>query len=348
MQTAVMSLRDDCDKKFVEEMNRSLGSTVRKCVELAGSMDEEEVNVPMIELYTAVTPQKNQGGEYHIGYVYIHMCMHVYLTICLHAGNTPGWFMGSVAKAAAVIKKRVSLGSPGGDFEGTAQFEEADGNGKGESEMNKRATIVDDALHVLDDHQDELKKQIALEAEIELEKKKAEEERLRLMMNVEGKMEKKSHNVWQKRYFILSTRYDNGNAFIYTYRSPKHSLITYLLCMHVYLENNPVYNLVWYKKKGDSAANSIACSTILTMTLRESSRPVSFLTDKGTLLLSHEIDEDCDDDYVEVRPSKNNKGMYVCVFICIHPNGTNTHYWMNYTITYVYKHLYIYTYLYKS
>ena len=81
IQTAVMSLRDDCDKKFVEEMNRSLASTVRKCAELAESMNEEDVNNPMIELYTAVTPQKNQGGKYHIGYVCIHVCMNVYLTI---------------------------------------------------------------------------------------------------------------------------------------------------------------------------------------------------------------------------------------------------------------------------
>ena len=121
-----------------------------------------------------------------------------------------------MAKAAAVIKKRVSLGSPGGDtVGGMARLEEADDD---ESEIDMRATIVDDALHVLDGHQDEIKKQIALDAEIELENKKAEEERLRLMMNVEGKMEKKSHNVWQKRYFILSTRYDDGNMFIHTYR----------------------------------------------------------------------------------------------------------------------------------
>ena len=75
-----------------------------------------------------------------------------------------------------------------------------------------------------------------------------------------------------------------------------------------------MYNLVWYKKRGDSAANSIACSTIVTMTLRESSRPVSFSTEKGNLLLSHEIDEDLDDEYFEVRPSK---GVYICLFVYV-------------------------------
>ena len=72
-------------------------------------------------------------------------------------------------------------------------------------------------------------------------------------------------------------------------------------------DKTPVYNLVWYKKKGDTAANSIECSSIITMTLRESSRPLSFMTKKGTLLMSHEIDEDSHEDYVEVKQSKGNQ-----------------------------------------
>ena len=126
-------------------------------------------------------------------------------TTVVHAGNTPGWFMGSVKKAAAVIKRRASMGAGTG-----ALLEEEVVSVKKNEDNEMRATIMDDALHVLDDHQDALKKLVAEEAEIEFQKKKAEEERLRLMMNIEGKMEKKSHNVWQKRHFILSTRYDDG------------------------------------------------------------------------------------------------------------------------------------------
>ena len=136
-------------------------------------------------------------------------------------------------------------------------------------------------------------------------------------------------------------------SFIHT--DPHLLLANICLCIHIYLENNPVYNLVWYKKKGDSAANSIACSTILTMTLRESSRPVSFLTDKGILLLSHEIDEDGDDDCVEVRPSKSHKGMYMYTYahicICIHPNGTNS--LLGELLNYVCIHTFAQTYTYK-
>ena len=113
--------------------------------------------------------------------------------------------MGSVKKAAEVIKRRTSMGVGTGPL----LEEEVDTIKKNEDD-EMRATIMDDALHVLDDHQDALKKLVAEEAEIEFQKKKAEEERLRLMMNIEGRMEKKSHNVWQKRHFILSTRYNDG------------------------------------------------------------------------------------------------------------------------------------------
>lgn len=56
-----MSLRDDCDKNFVEEINRSLASTIRKCDELARSDEVGESNIKLIELYTAVTPERKQG-----------------------------------------------------------------------------------------------------------------------------------------------------------------------------------------------------------------------------------------------------------------------------------------------
>ena len=91
-------------------------------------------------------------------------------------------------------------------------------------DLEQRESLIGDMMDVLNQHQEDLKQQAMLEAEAVLEEKRAEEERLKLMMNVEGKMEKKSHNVWQKRYFKLSTRYD--------------------------AENKPVYTLVWYKKKG--------------------------------------------------------------------------------------------------
>ena len=92
------------------------------------------------------------------------------------------------------------------------------------------------------------------------------------------------------------------------------------ICVCVCIDDKPVYNLVWYKKKGDSAANSIECSSILSMTLRESSRPVSFLTDKGTLLLSHEIDEENNEDCVEVKQSKGKAdfNIHTCIHTYIH------------------------------
>ena len=72
------------------------------------------------------------------------------------------------------------------------------------------------------------------------------------------------------------------------------------------------------------ARPTIECSSILSMTLRESSRPVSFLTDKGTLLLSHEIDEENDEDCVEVKQSKGKADFNI--HTCIH---TYTHHEIN-------------------
>ena len=50
---------------------------------------------------------------------------------------------------------------------------------------------------------------MAEEAEIEFQKKKAEEERLRLMMNIEGKWKKISQCLAEKTLHI-STRYNDG------------------------------------------------------------------------------------------------------------------------------------------
>ena len=126
--------------------------------------------------------------------------------------------MGSVQKAAAVVRQ--SLSSPQSSLlQDSLEFSE------------ERSSILDDALHVLDDHQDEMKKQIAQEAEKLLVQKKEEEERVRQMMSVEGKMEKKSHNVWQKRFFKLSTRYEGKSRFV---RRPKcvHNKYTYTHAFH--------------------------------------------------------------------------------------------------------------------
>ena len=59
-----MSLRDDCDKNFVEEMGRTLASTIRKCARMANDMDEDDVNIRLIELYTSVTSGRKEGTPF--------------------------------------------------------------------------------------------------------------------------------------------------------------------------------------------------------------------------------------------------------------------------------------------
>jgi len=128
-------------------------------------------------------------------------------------------------------------------------------------------------------------------------------------------MEKKSHNLWQKRFFKLSTRFVEGQGHSYT--------------------------LIWYKKKGDSAANSIDCSKITYMplykyllrkqkakkksyflislfylisgmVLRDSPRAIAFLPVKGKLVLAQEADEMEDASIPVVQskdPEKKSSGM---------------------------------------
>jgi hypothetical protein len=101
-------------------------------------------------------------------------------------------------------------------------------------------------LDVLKEHDDEMLKRVAEFAEFDELQSKENEEKQKNVISIEGKMEKKSHGNWQKRFFKLNTRYSE--------------------------ETGNIFTLAWYKKKGDSVANSIECSKICGISLRESPR----------------------------------------------------------------------------
>lgn len=133
------------------------------------------------------------------------------------------------------------------------------------SKLNSSKALLGEVMEVLNQQEEE--EQAILRAE-EQERRELEERRGKVgVLRYDGYLEKKSpaHNLWQRRFFKLTTRETNDPLNPYS------------------------YSLLWYKKEGGSVLKAIDVSKIRSISMVESPRPIAYKPDTRDIVLQSTI-----------------------------------------------------------
>jgi len=253
-----INLRDDIDDEEREEFEMCIKPALMNAAELANQYEQNgiaEGQLGLLYLDIAKPLQKASGADQE------------------NKGNT----LAQKLRAAAMIKLKSFKNmldidddeeETNTDVTDSQKEEEAIKRRNLAIESNSGSDLVSSIMEEMESmHQYKLELGLA-EAEDQIRNEEILRQKKSFMLAMEGHLEKKSpkHNLWQNRWFKLTTRQDFDDSG----------------------EETLKYIIMWFEKKGSSVKKSIDVSAIKSIAVLESPRTLCYDADKCVVLLETE------------------------------------------------------------